>query len=75
MLRTKLCGCSDEHILAKGTIIVSDMSEAGGSANNTNKEVIFKNCALISNSISELNNTQIDDAKDIDEVMLIFNLI
>ena len=39
------------------------------AANNTNKKVIFKNCAPFTNCISEINNTQIDNAKDIDIVM------
>ena len=38
------------------------------------KKVIFKNCAPFTNCISEINNTQIDNAKDIDIVMLMHNL-
>ena len=37
------------------------------------KEV--KNCAPFINCISEINNTQIDSCKDIDIIMLIYNLI
>ena len=33
---------------------------------NTNKKVIFKNFAPFSNCISEINNTQVDNAKYID---------
>ena len=47
----------------------------GAAANNTNKKVIFKNCAPFTNCISEINNTQIDNAKDIDIVMPMYNLI
>ena len=39
------------------------------------KKIIFKNCAPITNYISEINNTQIDNAKDIDIVMPVYNLI
>ena len=39
------------------------------------KDVAFKNCASFINCISEINNTQIDDAKDIDIVMPMYNLI
>ena len=39
------------------------------------KKVIFKNCAPFTNCISEINNTQIDNAKDIDIVMPMYNLI
>ena len=44
-------------------------------ANNTNRKVMFKNCAPFTNCISEINNTQIDNAKDIDIVMPMYNLI
>ena len=36
---------------------------------------MFKNCAPFTNCISEINNTQIDNAEYIDLVMLIYNLI
>ena len=39
------------------------------------EEAIFKNCALFTNWISEMNNTQVDDAHDIDVVMPMYNLI
>ena len=45
MLRSSLCGYSDTYILVKGTITDHDTSAAGAAANNTNKKVIFKNCA------------------------------
>ena len=46
MLKSSLCDYSDAYILVKGTITVDDTSAAGAAANNTNKKVIFKNCAL-----------------------------
>ena len=39
------------------------------------KKVIFKTCALFTNYISEINNTQVDNAKDIGIVMAMYNLI
>ena len=36
---------------------------------------MFKNCAPFTNCISEINNTQVDNAKDIDTVMPMYNLI
>ena len=39
------------------------------------KDVAFKNCAQFINCISEINNTQIDNIKDIDIVMPMYNLI
>ena len=35
----------------------------------------FKNCAPFINCISEINNTQIDNCKDIDIIMSMYNLI
>ena len=55
---------SDAYI--KGKITVDDTSTADAAANNTNKKVIFKNFALFTNCISEINNTQIHNDKDID---------
>ena len=44
-------------------------------ANNSNKKVIFKNCAPFTDCISKINNTQVDNAKDIDIVMPMYNLL
>ena len=51
------------------------MIHAGAAANNTNKKVLSKNCAPFTNCMSEINNTQINNAKDIDIVMPMDNLI
>ena len=75
MLKSSLCDCSDAYILAKGTITVNKTAATDADANNTNKKVIFKNCAPFTNCISEVNNTQVDNAKDIDIVMPMYNLI
>ena len=75
MLKSSLCDYSDAYILVKGTISVNNTAGAGAAANNTNKKVIFKNCAPFTNCISEINNTQIYNAKDIDIVMPMYNLI
>ena len=40
-----------------------------------NKPVMFDNCALFTNCISKINNTQLDNAKDLDLVMLVYKLI
>ena len=48
---------------------------ADADANNANKKSIFKNCAQFINFIREINNTQIDNVKDIDIVMPMYNLI
>ena len=42
---------------------------------NNNIQLVFKNCALFTNFTSKINNTQIDNAKDIDVVMPMYKLI
>ena len=75
MLRSSLCDYSDAYILVKGNITVNNTAAEGAAANNTNKKVIFKNCAPFTNCISKINNTQIDNAEYIDIVMPMYNLI
>ena len=75
MLKSSLCDYRDAYILVKGTVSVSNTAAAGADANNTNKKVIFKNCAPFTNCIIEINNTQVDNAKDIDIVMPMYSLI
>ena len=75
MLKSSLCDYNDAYILVKGTISVNNTAATGVVAKNINKEVIFKNCAPFTNCISEINNTQMDNAKDIDIVMPLYNLI
>ena len=75
MLKSSLCDYSDAYILVKGTINVNNTAAQGAAANNTNKKVIFKNCVPFTNCISEINNTQVDNAKDIDIAMSMYNLI
>ena len=74
MLKSSLCDYSNAYILVKGNIIVNNSAAQGAAANNTNKKVIFKHCAPFTNCISEIN-MQIDNAKDIDIVMPMYNLI
>ena len=75
MLKSSLCDYSDAYILVKGNITYNNTAAAGTAANNTNKKVIYKNCAPFTNCISEINNTQIDNAKYIDILMPMYNLI
>ena len=74
MLKCSLCDYSDACILVRGTISVNNTA-AGDDINNSDRKLIFKNCAQFTNCISEINNTQIDNAKDIDIVMPLYNLI
>ena len=77
MLKSSLCDYSDAYILVKGTITINGRGAdaAARQAEERDKGVSFKNCAPFINCISEINNTQIDNAKDIDIVMPMYNLI
>ena len=77
MLKSSLCDYRDAYILVKGTITINRRGSdaTARQADERNKGVSFKNCAPFINCISEINNTQIDNAKDIDIVMPMYNLI
>ena len=53
------------------TITVPNTAEAAAAKNR--KKIIIKNCFPFTNYISEINNTQIDNAKDINMVMPMYN--
>ena len=71
MLRSSLCDYSDAYILVSGTITITGAGadDAAKRLDERNKGVIFKNCAPFTDCISEINNTQIDNAKYIDVEM------
>ena len=66
MLSSSLCDYSNEYILVIATITVLNTAAV---ANDREK------LASITNCIIEINKKQADNAKDIDIVMLIYNLI
>ena len=65
MLRSSLCDYSEAYILVSRTIKISGArnNDAARRLYETNKQVIFKNCAPFTDYISEINNTEIDNAK------------
>ena len=77
MLRSNLFDYADAYILVKGaiTITVAGDDDAAKRLDERNKSVIFKNCAPFTKYISRINNTDIDNAQDIDIVMPMYNLI
>ena len=77
MLKSSLCDYGDAYILVKGKITITGAGD-NAAARHTDvrgKGVAFKNCAPFINSISEINNKQVDNTKDIDIVMPMYNLI
>ena len=77
MLKSSLYKNRDAYILAKGTITINGRGgdDVARGADERGKVVSFKNCAPFINCISEINNTQIENAKGIDIVMPMYNLI
>ena len=77
MLKFSLCDYSDAHIFVKGKKIIKGRGAdaVARQGNERDKGVAFKNCAPFFNCISEINNTQVDNANDIIMVMPMYNLI
>ena len=77
MLKSSLCDYRDAYILVKGRITITGAGNdaVARQADERKKRVIFKNSAPFINCKSEINNTEIDNAKNIDIVMPINNLI
>ena len=63
----------------KGTITITggptDAAEAAREVDVRNKIVMFKNCPPFTDCISEINNTQVHNAKDLDVAIVMHNLI
>ena len=74
MLRSILCNHSDAHILLNASITALNTAVSQAESNNR-KNITIKNCATFTNCISEINNTQIDNAKEIGIVMPMYNLV
>ena len=77
MLGSSLCDYSDAYILVNRTVKITGEKndDAVRRLDEKNKGVIFKNFAPITVCISEINNSQLDNAKYIDVVMPMYNLI
>ena len=77
ILKSSLCDYRDAYVLVIGTITITGAgdNDAAKRTDKRNKGLIFKNCEPFTNCISEINNNQIDNAKEIDVVMPMYNLI
>ena len=63
------------HVNGTITITGDGDDDAAKRLDERNKGVIFKNCAPFTKCLHRINNTEIDNAKDIDIVMPMNNLI
>ena len=77
MLRSNLCDYVDAYILVEGTIAITGAGDddAAKRLDEQNKGVTFKNCAPFTKCISSINNTDRDNAQDVDIAMPMYNLI
>ena len=72
MLKSSLCDYNDSYIFVSETIRKATLAAGGG---NNSIKVVFKNCAPFTDWIGQINNTQIDNAKDMGVVMPMYNFI
>ena len=75
MLKSRLCNYKDTYLFVKRTISITNPAGAENIANSEDRKVVFKTCAPFTDCINERNNTQVDNAKDIDVVIPMYNLI
>ena len=72
ILKSSICDYSNAYIIFKGNIGVLTTLTTDAAANNANEKVIIKNCAPFIDCINKISNTQVDNAKDIDVVTLMY---
>ena len=77
MLKSSLYDYSDTYILLSETItVVAALADnAAVDIDKNNKQAIFKIFLPFTDCITETNNTQLDNAKDLDVVISMYNLI
>ena len=77
MPKSSLCDYSDAYTLVKRKITITRAGDDASArqADERDKGVALKNCAPFTICISEINYTKIDNAKYIDIVMPMYNLI
>ena len=56
-------------------VVGAGATEARRSTNRNNKQAVFKSCASFFKVTSKINNTQVDNAKDVDVKMTMYNLM
>ena len=69
LLKPDLCDYSDVYIVVKGRITAEEYNDA----KTREKKLILKNNAPVRSCISKINNTFVDDEKDLDIVLTMYN--
>ena len=77
MLKSNLCDYADAYIFVKGTITITGAGNDAvtGQADERDRGVTFKNYAPFTKCTSRINGTDIDNCRDIDIAMPMYNLI
>ena len=79
MLQSGLCDYNDAYIVVKGSIKITGKSantnDANKRADKRDEGVIFINFVPFRKCISKTNNAKVDNTKDLDGVMSMYNLI
>ena len=57
------------------TLVGQGADAAAITTDKNNKQVIFKNYALFTNCISDMNNTQVDNTIDLDALIPMYTLM
>ena len=72
MLKLSLCDYSDAYILASGSITITGTGadDKAKRLDERNKGLMFKNFEPFTDFVSKINNTQIDNTKDLDTMMM-----
>ena len=65
MLKSSLYNYSYAYIIIKENVSIAPVPPSAVNQNSNNREVVFKNCAPFTDCISEINNTQTDNTKDV----------
>ena len=74
MLRSDLCDFRDAHIVVKGDITLTKAANKDFT-DVRNRFLAFKINAPFTNCISKINNVLIDNAKDLDVAISMYNLL
>ena len=76
-MKSSLCDFSGVNIRVIGTITIAGEGPDDNAKwlDKRNKGVLFKDCAPFIDCLNEINNTQIDIAKDLDIVLPVYNFI
>ena len=77
MLKSSLCESKDAYTLVSVTITITGerADDNAKQLDKRNEGVIYKSCAPSTDCTNEINNAQTDNAKDLDVMMMMFNLI